>query len=75
MFHYTHHRSVTDAAGMARYDLGHGVLAFGQFIVAVPEKRVIGPHTVWHEGADRIGNWGDNERTAELQEYLFGPVA
>ena len=22
-----------------------------------------------------VGNWGDEERTAELQEYLFGPVA
>jgi spore maturation protein CgeB len=45
---------------------------------------------VWHEAADTrlfrpldepkegdliwIGNWGDNERTTELQEYLFSPV-
>ena len=45
---------------------------------------------VWHEAADIrlfrpvdepkqgdliwIGNWGDDERTAELHEYLFGPV-
>ncbi|PRY95465.1 spore maturation protein CgeB [Hasllibacter halocynthiae] len=45
---------------------------------------------VWHEAADIrlfrplpraaeadvawIGNWGDDERTAELEEYLFGPV-
>ncbi|HLK50159.1 MAG TPA: glycosyltransferase [Bryobacteraceae bacterium] len=44
----------------------------------------------WHEAADTrifhpkrdkpegdlvwIGNWGDDERTAELQEYLIGPV-
>jgi spore maturation protein CgeB len=45
---------------------------------------------VWHEAADTrlfrpltetkegdliwIGNWGDDERTAELHEYLFNPV-
>ena len=45
---------------------------------------------VWHEAADTrlfqpfrepkegdliwIGNWGDNERTAELHEFLFNPV-
>ncbi|WP_031554538.1 CgeB family protein [Parvularcula oceani] len=44
----------------------------------------------WHEAADTrifqpldrektgdavwIGNWGDDERTAELEEFLFGPV-
>lgn len=27
------------------------------------------------EGVVWIGNWGDDERTAELEEYLFGPAA
>ena len=34
LFHDTHHRSVTDRAGMAAYDLRHydGVLAFGRML-------------------------------------------
>jgi len=95
LFHDTHHRSVTDPAAMASYDLSEydGVLAFGTLVrdiylangwtqrawtiheaadvtlfyprttAAAPEKDIL-----W------IGNWGDEERTAELHEYFFEPV-
>jgi spore maturation protein CgeB len=110
LFHDTHHRSVTDPAAMAAYDLSayDGVLAFG---AAVREKYLEqgwARHVwTWHEAADIrvfrpcgaddrflssaarqvtkhdglpqgdlvwIGNWGDDERTAELQDFLLGPV-
>jgi spore maturation protein CgeB len=129
LFHDTHHRSVTDPASMAAYDLSHydGVLAFGD---AVRDRYLERGWTTrawtWHEAADTrvfyprlsrgnaetaeraetrhqgsvapendlkfsaasarsasprisgdvvwIGNWGDEERTAELDEFLFTPV-
>jgi spore maturation protein CgeB len=105
LFHDSHHRSVTDPAAMAAYDLSHydGVLAFGDPI----RDRYLSngwSHRVWtwHEAADTrvfrpynssghtlpdpmtapevggdvvwIGNWGDEERTSELEEFLFEPV-
>jgi spore maturation protein CgeB len=94
LFHDTHHRSVTDPASMAAYDLQDydGVLAYGgsireRYLAAGWAKRV----WVWHEAADVrvfrpiagdvqedsivwIGNWGDNERTQELWEFLLAPV-
>lgn len=94
LFHDTHHRSVTDRAGVERYDLRHydGVLAFGQVIrdLYLSEGWAARAWT-WHEAADTrlfrpipgepregdlvwIGNWGDDERTAELQEFLLDPV-
>ena len=95
LFHDTHHRAVTDAASMARYDLRHydGVLAFGAAIRDVYEREGWTEHAfAWHEAADVrvfrpmpdvprtsdlvwIGNWGDDERTAELHEFLIEPVA
>ncbi len=95
LFHDTHHRAVTDAASMARYDLSSydGVLAFGAAIrdIYVREGWAAAAY-VWHEAADTrvfhpiggvsgegdvvwIGNWGDDERTAELQEFLIDPIA
>ena len=94
LFHDTHHRAVTDAASMARYDLRDydGVLAFGAAIRDVYEREGWAEHAfVWHEAADVrvfrpmsdvprtsdlvwIGNWGDDERTAELHEFLIDPV-
>ena len=95
LFHDTHHRSVTDAAAMAAYDLRHfdGVLAFGDCIRdRYLEHRWIANAWTWHEAADTrlfrpqpssgepdgdivwIGNWGDDERSAELEEFLIGPV-
>lgn len=94
LFHDTHHRSVTQPAEMARYDLSafDGVLAFG---AAVRERYLREGWAkqvwTWHEAADTrlfkprpavektgdlvwIGNWGDDERTAELHEFLLGPV-
>jgi spore maturation protein CgeB len=92
-FHDTHHRSVTDPAAMAAYDLSRydGVLAFGP-----PIRELYLRHGwartawVWHEAADTnvfrpvggrpardlvwIGNWGDGERAAELNEFLIEPV-
>lgn len=94
LFHDTHHRAVTDRAGMAAYDLTHydGVLAFGNVIrdLYLAEGWARRAWT-WHEAADTrvfhplpdiektgdlvwVGNWGDGERTAELHEFLLGPV-
>jgi spore maturation protein CgeB len=94
LFHDTHHRSVSDRASMAAYDLRHydGVLAFGAVIrdLYLREGWAQGAWT-WHEAADTalfrpiegveqhgdlvwVGNWGDEERTAELHEFLLGPV-
>ena len=94
LFHDTHHRSVTDAGAMARYDLRHydGVLAFGDVI----RRRYIAKgwaRRAWtfHEAADTrvfkpiegeanegdvvwIGNWGDDERSAEIRSFLIAPV-
>jgi spore maturation protein CgeB len=94
LFHDTHHRSVTDRAGMARYRLENydGVLAFGEVI----RQRYLAEGWAnrvwtWHEAADIrvfsprpagaiegdvvwVGNWGDEERTAELEEFLIKPV-
>jgi spore maturation protein CgeB len=94
LFHDTHHRSVTDPASMAKFDLQDydGVLAYGasvreRYLSAGWSRRV----WVWHEAADTrvfrpvpsevkqravvwIGNWGDDERTQELWEFLLAPV-
>lgn len=55
LFHDTHHRSVTDAGGMAGYDLTHydGVLAYGETIkdIYLKEKWARNAWT-WHEAAD-----------------------
>jgi spore maturation protein CgeB len=94
LFHDTHHRSVTDTAGMAGYDLtGYdGVLAFGSVIRDLYLERGWAARAwTWHEAADTrvfrplhaepaagdvvwIGNWGDDERSAELREFLLEPV-
>jgi spore maturation protein CgeB len=94
-FHDTHHRSVTDPAAMAVYDLTHydGVLAFGDSVRDTYLARGWARRAwTWHEAADTrvfhprprprtfdgdvvwIGNWGDEERTAELEAFLFEPV-
>jgi spore maturation protein CgeB len=96
LFHDTHHRSVTDRAGMAAYDLSgyDGVLAFGGVIRDLYLKEEWAERAwTWHEAADVrlfhplpdeegtpegdlvwIGNWGDEERTAELHEFLIEPA-
>ena len=95
LFHDTHHRSLTEHADIARYDLRHydGVLAFGEVI----RDRYLNAGWcekawTWHEAADTrifrplvneppdgdlvwVGNWGDDERTSELSEFLFEPAA
>lgn len=92
-FHDTHHRSVTEEASMAAYDLSNydGVLAFGNVIREMYiSKGWIQNAWTWHEAADTrvfrpmkrmpfgdivwIGNWGDEERTQELDEFLARPV-
>jgi spore maturation protein CgeB len=93
-FHDTHHRSVTAAEEMARFDLSSydGVLAFGQIISEFYSQRNWASRVwTWHEAADTalfvperksqspddlvwIGNWGDDERSAELSEFLFEPA-
>jgi spore maturation protein CgeB len=94
LFHDTHHRSVSDTAAIATYDLTHydGVLAFGEVIrQQYLEHGWAADAWTWHEAADVrifkpqpdavrhrdiiwIGNWGDDERTAELREFLIDPV-
>jgi spore maturation protein CgeB len=94
-FHDTHHRSLTAADEMSRYDLTHydAVLAFGDVIRRTYlENKWARRAFTWHEAADVrtfsprlsprrfcgdlvwIGNFGDDERTAELQELLIEPV-
>ncbi len=54
-FHDTHHRSITDAAGVAAYDLRHydAVLAFGAVIRDVYLQRGWAQRAyTWHEAAD-----------------------
>lgn len=94
LFHDTHHRAVSDAHGMERYDLSHydGVLAFGETLAEIYRLRGFAPRVfVWHEAADTrhfhpplhaaaragavwVGNWGDGERTAELETFLLAPA-
>ena len=94
LFHDTHHRSVSDRASMAAYDLSHyhGVLAFGDVVRRhYVEQGWAANAWTWHEAADTrifrphpelqpdgdlvwIGNWGDDERTAELREFLIEPI-
>jgi len=94
LFHDTHHRSVTDRAAMAAYDLADfdGVLAFGRVIRDLYVREGWAERAwTWHEAADTrvfrplrgepregdvvwIGNWGDEERTAELDAFLLAPV-
>jgi spore maturation protein CgeB len=94
LFHDTHHRSVSEPASLAAYDLeGYdGVLAFGAAVREKYLKRGWADRVWdWHEAADVtvfkplpeitrerdlvwIGNWGDEERTAELHEFFLEPV-
>ncbi len=93
LFHDTHHRSASDPAAMAAYDLSDydAVLAFGRVIRDLYLEHGWARRAyTWHEAADTqvfhplerktvgdlvwIGNWGDDERTAELQEFLLDPV-
>jgi spore maturation protein CgeB len=94
LFHDTHHRSVTDEASMAAYDLRHydGVLAFGNAVRDIhlargwcrraftlheaADDRVFAPRPDVRPDVDLvwIGNWGDDEREAELHEHLIRPV-
>ena len=94
LFHDSHHRVATDAAGMARYDLSNydGVLAFGSVVREIYVREGWAENAwTWHEAADVrvfkpladvaktqdiawIGNWGDEERTGELTEFLLGPA-
>jgi spore maturation protein CgeB len=75
-----------DRKALEDYD---AVLAFGESLSDVYRKWGFTAFT-WHEAADLthfyprphpdpegvvwIGNWGDEERTAELEAYLFRPV-
>jgi spore maturation protein CgeB len=55
LFHDTHHRAVTAADEMARYDLDgyDGVLAFGEVLRSIYERRGWGRRAfTWHEAAD-----------------------
>src|SRR3546814_5323228 len=75
------------AFDLSGYD---GVLAFGEALSEVYRSWGWGECVwTWHEAADTrhfrplpgeksglvwIGNWGDGERTAELEDYLFRPA-
>jgi spore maturation protein CgeB len=92
-FHDTHHRALSDVAGIESLDLSgyDAILAFGEslrerYVEAGWARRAF----TWHEAADVrvfrplpdgdrhglvfIGNYGDNERTRELSEFLFEPA-
>jgi spore maturation protein CgeB len=71
---------------LSAYD---GILAFGARLAEVYRAWGWRDVHVWHEAADArlfhplprdrdgavwIGNWGDGERTQELQQYLFEPL-
>ncbi len=76
------------AYDLSGYD---GVLAFGETLADIyRDEGWNGRVFVWHEAADTtlfqphdgerqgavwIGNWGDGERTAELEEFLLAPTA
>ena len=71
LFHDTHHRAVSDAQAIEAFDLSgyDGVLAFGEALAEVYRRWGWGRRVfVW------IGNWGDGERTAELERFLMAPA-
>ena len=94
LFHDTHHRAVSDAEAIRRFDLTDydGVLAFGATLARVYESWGWRDRAfVWHEAADTalfrpparplerdgavwVGNWGDGERTAEIEAFLLAPA-
>lgn len=94
LFHDTHHRAVTDSAGLGRLDIeGYdAVLAFGEALREIYLNRGWARRAfTWHEAADTalfhplpsfgkdldliwIGNWGDNERSRELETFLINPA-
>ncbi len=94
LFHDTHHRAVTAAEELARFDLDgfDGVLAFGEVLRQIYLRLGWANRAfTWHEAADValyrprpdvkrthdlvwIGNWGDGEREAELDEFLVRPA-
>jgi spore maturation protein CgeB len=92
-FHDTHHRSVTDSAAMAAFDLRNydGALVYGNAIRDIYRESGWAKQAwTWHEAADTrvfyprnaakegdvvwIGNWGDEERSEEIREFLIRPV-
>jgi spore maturation protein CgeB len=94
LFHDTHHRAVTDPAGLGRLDIeGYdAVIAFGEALREIYLKRGWARRAfTWHEAADTalfhpipsfgkdvdlvwIGNWGDGERSRELETFLINPA-
>ena len=55
LFHDTHHRAVSDASSMAKYDFSNydGALVFGEVIRKIYEKNQWFPKVwTWHEAAD-----------------------
>jgi spore maturation protein CgeB len=89
LFHDTHHRMATAPEEMKRYDLSDydGVLAYGEAIADLwgdhasvwheaADTRVFRPQQVEQPDGDLVwvGNWGDGERTEELQEFLLDPA-
>lgn len=94
LFHDTHHRAVSDPAGIDQFNLENydGALVFGQILKDIYlQKKWVKQAYIWHEAADAdffvplhnnnkiadlvwIGNWGDEERSNELREFLINPV-
>lgn len=92
LFHDTHHRSLSAAEQIARFNLQSydGVLAFGERIRDIYLSNGWNRNVwVWHEAADVrvfkpmlaakdidliwVGNWGDDERSAEISRFLIEP--
>ncbi len=84
---YTRPREIAQL-GVDKFD---GVLAFGEAIRKIYSSLFKTRAWTFHEAADTarffprmrhekdeinwVGNWGDGERTGELQEYLIGPLS
>jgi len=96
LLHDTHHRAASQQAAIAEFPLEQcdGVLAFGESLRQLYERRGIRRTFTFHEAADVrrfhpaagsappgvdwdlvwIGNWGDDERSQEINEFLLEPV-
>lgn len=75
LFHDTHHRSVTDPAAMAAFDLSafDGVLAFGQIIADIYRRHGWARNVyVWHEAADTRVFAPQPESSAEVDVVWIG---
>jgi spore maturation protein CgeB len=94
LLHDTHHRAASNGEWLAGLPVEavDGVIAFGESLRRIYERRGARASLTLHEAADLrrfrpraavapgadvvwIGNWGDEERTRELEAFLLEPLA